>query len=52
MFYNNSANLTCNTVMYIIALALADNAFENDFTYLEAVYGLIVPPELDRISLQ
>ena len=35
-----------------MALAFADNAFENDFTCPEAIYKLVVPLESDRIRLQ
>jgi Protein of unknown function (DUF3435) len=38
--------------MYMMALAFADNAFENDFTCPEDIYKLVVPPESDRIRLQ
>ena len=37
--------------MYIIALAFANNAFENNFTCLEEIYRLVVSPELDHIHL-
>jgi hypothetical protein len=51
MFYNNNSNLIYNLVMYIIALAFANNAFKNNFTCLEEIYRLIVPPKLDYIYL-
>jgi hypothetical protein len=35
-----------------MALAFANNAFENDFTCPNDIYKLVVPPELDRIRLQ
>ncbi len=38
--------------MYMLALAFADNAFQNDFTGPEDIYKLVVPPETDRIHLQ
>jgi hypothetical protein len=38
--------------MYMMALAFADNAFLNDFTWLEQIYNLVVPPERDRIRLR
>jgi hypothetical protein len=38
--------------MYMMALAFADNAFENDFTCPKDIYKLVVPPESDRIRLQ
>ena len=44
--------LVCNPVMYMLALAFVDNAFENDFTGPEDIYKLIVPPETDRIRLR
>jgi hypothetical protein len=34
-----------------MALAFADNAFENNFTQPEQIYSLVVPPESDRIRL-
>jgi hypothetical protein len=51
MFYNNDGNLICNLVIYIMALAFANNAFENNFTCLEEIYRLVVPPKLDYIYL-
>jgi hypothetical protein len=51
MFYDNDGNLICNPVMYIMALAFANNAFKNNFTCLEEIYRLVVPPKLDRIRL-
>jgi hypothetical protein len=51
-FYNNKSNLVCNLVMYMIALAFANNTFKNDFTCLEDIYKLVVPLESDRIRLQ
>jgi hypothetical protein len=36
----------------MLALAFANNAFENDFTSLEDIYKLIVPPKTDHIRLQ
>jgi hypothetical protein len=35
----------------MLALALANNAFKNKFASLEDIYGLIVPPDTDRIRL-
>lgn len=35
-----------------MALALADNAFENKFTSLAQIYNLIVPGNTDRIRLK
>ena len=52
MFYDNDGNLICNPVMYMMALAFADNAFANDFTCPEQIYELVVSPEADRIPLQ
>ena len=51
MFYNNNSNLICNLVMYIIALAFANNDFKNNFTCLEEIYKLVVLPKLDCICL-
>ncbi len=50
-FYDIDGNLVCNLVTYIMALAFADNAFENNFTHPEQIYHLVVPPETDRIRL-
>ena len=36
----------------MVALALADNAFENKFTSLAQIYSLIVPATTDRIRLK
>jgi hypothetical protein len=52
MFYNNDGNLVCNPIMYIIALAFANNAFANNFTCLEQIYELVVSPKADRIRLE
>jgi hypothetical protein len=52
MFYNNNGNLMCNPIMYIMALAFADNAFQNNFTCPEEIYSLVVPPKSDRIRLR
>jgi len=52
MFYDNDSNLVWNPVIYIMALDFADNAFANDFTCLEQIYKLIIPPKVDRIRLQ
>ena len=52
MFYDNDGNLVCNPVMYMMALAFADNAFANNFTRPEQIYELVVPHESDRIRLQ
>ena len=52
MFYDNDGNLICNLVIYMIALAFADNAFKNNFTYLEEIYRLVVPPKSDCIRLR
>jgi hypothetical protein len=51
MFYNNKSNIVCNLVMYILALALANNAFENDFTSLEDIYKLVVLFKINYICL-
>jgi len=51
-FYDNDGNLVCNPIMYMMALAFADNAFENNFTRPEEIYSLVVPPESDRIRLR
>ena len=52
MFYNNNGNLICNPIMYMMALAFADNAFQINFTCPEEIYSRVVPPQLDRIRLQ
>jgi Protein of unknown function (DUF3435) len=38
--------------MYIMALALADNDFKNDFTSPKDTYKQVVSPEIDRIRLR
>jgi hypothetical protein len=50
-FYEGE-DLACCAVTFILALALADNPFENKFTSLKGIYNLIVPPDTDRIRLQ
>ena len=45
-------NIVCCPVPFIMALALADNAFENGFTSLAQIYKLIVPSSTDRIRLK
>ena len=35
----------------MLALAFANNAFENDFTSPKDIYKLIVSPEINRIHL-
>jgi hypothetical protein len=50
-FYE-AEDLACCGVTFMLALALADNAFENKFTSLRDIYSLIVPPDTDRIRLQ
>ena len=37
VFYDNDGNLVCNPLMYMMALASADNAFVNDFTCAEQI---------------
>jgi hypothetical protein len=38
--------------MYMMALAFANNAFENNFTCSGEIYRLVIPPESDRIRLR
>jgi hypothetical protein len=38
--------------MYMLALAFANNAFQNDFTGSEDIYKLVVLSETDCICLQ
>jgi hypothetical protein len=52
IFYDDDGNMVYNPIIYIMALALADNIFENDFTGPEQIYSLVVLPESDRIRLQ
>jgi hypothetical protein len=52
MFYDSDGNLICNPVMYMMALAFADDAFKNNFNCPEAISGPVVPPESDRIRLR
>ena len=49
-FYE-AEDLACCGVTFMLALALADNAFKNKFTSLKDIYSLIVPPDTDRIRL-
>ncbi|TGO07583.1 hypothetical protein BTUL_0262g00010 [Botrytis tulipae] len=50
-FYE-AEDLACCGVTFILALALADNAFESKFNSLRDIYSLVVPPDTDRICLQ
>jgi hypothetical protein len=50
-FYE-AEDLACCGVTFMLALALADNAFKNKFTSLKDIYSLVVPPDTDRIRLQ
>jgi hypothetical protein len=50
-FYEGE-NLVCCPVLFTMALALANNAFESKFTSLAQIYSLIVPPSTDRIRLK
>ena len=36
----------------MLALALANNAFKNNFTSLKDIYSLVVPPNTNCICLQ
>jgi hypothetical protein len=50
-FYEGE-NLICCPVLFTMALALADNAFENKFTSLAQIYDLVVTSDTDRIRLK
>jgi hypothetical protein len=50
-FYNNKSNLVCNLVMYMLALAFANNTFKNDFTSFKNIYKLIILSKTDYICL-
>jgi hypothetical protein len=50
-FYEGES-LVCCPVLFMMALALADNAFENGFTSLAQIYKLVVPGSTDRIRLK
>lgn len=50
-FYEED-DLSCSVVLYMLALAFADNAFRNKFTSPQDLYDLVVPPEQDRIRLR
>jgi hypothetical protein len=39
-------------ILFMMALALADNAFKNKFTSLKQIYDLIVLSNTDRIRLR
>ena len=45
-------NLSCSVVLFILALAFADNAFKNKFQGAQDIYNLVVPPNEDRIRLR
>jgi len=48
VFYE-AEDLVCCGVIFMLALALADNVFKNKFTFLKDIYSLVVPPDTDRI---
>ncbi|KFY79510.1 hypothetical protein V499_01506 [Pseudogymnoascus sp. VKM F-103] len=50
-FYEGE-DLSCCAVSFMLALALADNAFKNEFKSLRDIYNLVVPPDADRITLE
>ena len=51
-FYEGK-NLTCYPVLFMIALALADNTFKNKFTSLAQIHDLVVDTsETDYIRLK
>ena len=45
-------NLSCSVVLFMLALAFADNAFKNKFQGPQDIYNLVVPPHEDRIRLR
>ncbi|OBT38582.1 hypothetical protein VE00_11143, partial [Pseudogymnoascus sp. WSF 3629] len=50
-FYEGE-DLSCCAVSFMLALALADNAFKNKFKSLRDIYNLVVDPDADRITLE
>ncbi|PMD51335.1 uncharacterized protein K444DRAFT_545435, partial [Hyaloscypha bicolor E] len=51
VFYKGK-NLIYYPVLFIIALALANNAFKNKFTSLKQIYNLVIPSTTNRIRLK
>jgi hypothetical protein len=50
-FYE-AEDLACCGVTFMLALALANNAFKNKLTSLKDIYSLIVLPNTDCIRFQ
>ncbi|OBT41612.1 hypothetical protein VE00_07824 [Pseudogymnoascus sp. WSF 3629] len=50
-FYEGE-NLSCCAVSFMLALALADNAFKNKFKSLRDIYNLVVNPDANHITLE
>ncbi|OBT81691.1 hypothetical protein VE02_10212, partial [Pseudogymnoascus sp. 03VT05] len=50
-FYEGE-DLSCCAVSFMLALALANNAFKNEFKSLRDIYNLVVPLDADRITLK
>ncbi|OBT82853.1 hypothetical protein VE02_09903 [Pseudogymnoascus sp. 03VT05] len=50
-FYKGE-DLSCCAVSFMLALALANNAFKNEFKSLRDIYNLVVPLDADRITLE
>ncbi|KAH6712097.1 hypothetical protein BKA61DRAFT_486326, partial [Leptodontidium sp. MPI-SDFR-AT-0119] len=50
--FRDDESIICCLVIFIITLAITDNAFKNEFTLLRQIYDLIVPKGTDRIRLK
>ncbi|MAD84687.1 MAG: hypothetical protein CL912_17140 [Deltaproteobacteria bacterium] len=50
--FRDDESIICCPVIFIVALAIADNAFKNKFTSLRQIYDLVVPKGTDRIRLK
>ena len=50
--FRDDESIICCPVTFIVALAIADNAFKNKFTSLRQIYDLVVPKGTDRIRLK
>ncbi|CZS92505.1 uncharacterized protein RAG0_03115 [Rhynchosporium agropyri] len=50
--FRDNESIICCLVIFIIALAITDNAFKNKFTFLRQIYDLVIPNGTDRIRLK
>jgi hypothetical protein len=51
MFRDNE-DMICCAILFLIALAIANNAFKNKFTSLRQIYSLVILNSTDRICLK